>query len=131
MIILTFILAISLIASFVIIWMFIENDKATEKLYNDLHQLEIEERDNLKHDYEDQIRQLNFKITYCSDSLKSAEEQIEAQSIMENSLRQALEHSQQELKDANALIVKLDFEKTQSKTTKPKKVKNAAQNNSN
>ena len=126
MIILTFILAISLIASFVIIWMFIENDKATEKLYNELHQLEIEERDNLKHDYEDQIRQLNFKITYCNDSLKSAEEQIEAQSVMENSLRQALEHSQQELKDANALIVKLDFEKTQSKTTKPKKVKNAS-----
>mgnify|MGYP000626702728 CR=1 FL=1 len=131
MIILTFILAISLIASFVIIWMFIENDKATEKLYNELHQLEIEERDNLKHDYEDQIRQLNFKITYCNDSLKSAEEQIEAQSVMENSLRQALEHSQQELKDANALIVKLDFEKTQSKTTKPKKVKNATQNNPN
>ncbi len=126
MILLTFILSISLAASFVIIWMFIENDKASQKLYDELHQLEMEERDNLKHDYEDQIRQLNFKITYCNDSLKSAEEQIEAQGVMENSLRQALEHSQQELKDANALIVKLDFEKTQSKTTKPKKVKNAS-----
>lgn len=124
MIILTFILAISLIASFVIIWMFIENDKATEKLYAELHQLEIEERDNLKHNYEDQIRQLNFKITYCNDSLKSAEEQIEAQSVMEESLRQTIEDLQNKLKEANALIVKLDFEKTQStKTTKPKKVK--------
>lgn len=123
MILLIIFLVVLLILALVAIWILIENKEVEQKLYDELHEISFEERDNLKHDYEDQIRQLNFKITYCNDSLKSAEEQIEAQSVMENSLRQALEHSQQELKDANALIVKLDFEKTQSKTTKPKKAK--------
>ena len=123
MITLIIFLVVLLIVSFITIGLLIRANKVEQKLYDELHEISFEERDNLKHDYEDQIRQLNFKITYCNDSLKSAEEQIEAQSVMENSLRQALEHSQQELKDANALIVKLDFEKTQSKTTKPKKVK--------
>ena len=125
--VLTIILSIIIILSFVVIWILVKTNETEKKLYDELHEISFEERENLKHDYEDQLRQLNFKVTYCNDSLKNAEEQIESQSVMEDSLRQALEHSQQELKEANALIVKLDFEKSQSiKTTKPKKVKNVS-----
>lgn len=121
--VLTIILAIIIILSFVVIWVLIKTNETEEKLYDELHEISFEERENLKHDYEDQIRQLNFKVTYCNDSLKNAEEQIESQSVMEDSLRQTIENLQNELKKANSLIVKLDSEKTQSKTTKPKKVK--------
>lgn len=123
MITLIIFLVVLLIVSFITIGLLIRANKVEQKLYDELHEISFEERDNLKHDYEDQIKQLNFKITYCNDSLKDAEEQIEAQSVMENSLRQTIENLQNELKKANSLIVKLDSEKTQSKTTKPKKVK--------
>lgn len=121
--VLTIILSIIILLSFVVIWVLIKTNETEEKLYDELHEISFEERENLKHDYEDQIRQLNFKVTYCNDSLKNAEEQIESQSVMEDSLRQTIENLQNELKKANSLIVKLDSEKTQSKTTKPKKVK--------
>lgn len=123
MITLIIFLVVLLIVSFITIGLLIRANKVEQKLYDELHEISFEERDNLKHDYEDQIRQLNFKVTYCNDSLKNAEEQIESQSVMEDSLRQTIENLQNELKKANSLIVKLDSEKTQSKTTKPKKVK--------